>query len=121
LFGLDQAGQGAASNLAGLGEQYAGMGTNTVMGAAGQVGNYLLDKGQAAAQGTLGSNNAWQNALNQLGGMGQVYGGGMNLFGGAGGVGSTGFNFPSSYSSGMYNPITGQYGSGYQPPQQPNF
>jgi hypothetical protein len=117
LMGLTGAGQNAASNLAGIGTQYAGLGTNTIMGAAGNIGNYLLDKGTAAAQGSLGSANAWQGALNGIGQLGQIYGGGMNLFGGGGGGGGSGFTFPSNTVSdlGGFSGANNPYSSGYLP------
>lgn len=125
LFGLGQSGQQAGSNLAGLGEQYAGMGTNTVMGAAGQIGNYLLDKGTAAAQGTLGANNAWQGALNQFGQLGQIYGGNYNPFSNS----QSPISNPSLMSP-SYMPVTtgtqtlpapNLYGSSYQLPAALQF
>lgn len=66
LFSFAQGGLPAAQDITSLGSNYANQTGNIGMTTAANVGNLLAGGGNARAAGTIGSNNAWQNALGQL-------------------------------------------------------
>lgn len=61
----------AAQTLVGIQSGYADKSGNIGMGTAANIGNLITGAGNAQAAGTIGSNNAWQNALGQISNIGQ--------------------------------------------------
>jgi hypothetical protein len=72
-LGYGQMGAGAAGQQAGLGSTYAGQAGNLLGGQAQGIGDWLTQRGNAAAAGTVGGANAWQNALGQGTNLAQMY------------------------------------------------
>jgi hypothetical protein len=64
-LGYGQMGAGTAGQQGALGSQYAGLAGNLLGGQAQGIGDWLTQRGNAAAAGTVGGANAWQNALGQ--------------------------------------------------------
>jgi hypothetical protein len=73
-LGYGQLGSGAAQQQGLIGSQYANQAGNLLGGQAGNVGNWLTDAGNAAAAGTVGSANAWNQGIGQtMNNMMQLY------------------------------------------------
>jgi hypothetical protein len=72
-LGYGQMGAGAAGQQGALGSQYAGLAGNLLGGQAQGIGDWLTQRGNAAAAGTVGGANAWQNALGQGTNLAQMY------------------------------------------------
>jgi hypothetical protein len=73
LMGVGQLGLQAAGQQGALGSQYAGLAGNLLGGQAQGIGDWLTQRGNAAAAGTVGGANAWQNALGQGTNLAQMY------------------------------------------------
>jgi len=67
LAGLSGYGQNTANTLGALGQNYAGLASNTLMGAAGQQGEYATQGANATAAGQVGAANAWNAGIAGIG------------------------------------------------------
>lgn len=55
------------ANIAGFGQVGVNNSTNAIMMAGGNVGNAMINAGEARASGYVAQGNAWANAINQIG------------------------------------------------------
>jgi hypothetical protein len=67
------------ASIAGFGQVATNNSTGIIMGASGNIGNAMMNAGEARASGYIAQGNAWSNALNQIG-----QGAGYFNFGGGG-------------------------------------
>lgn len=72
------------ASIAGFGQTATNASTNVIVGTGQNVGNALVNAGEARASGYVAQGNAWSNAANQIG---MAYGSGM--FGGVASGGNT--------------------------------
>ena len=73
LSNLAQLGYGAASGQAGLGSTYANQAGGLLGQQATNIGDLITQGGNAAAAGTIGGANAWQQGLGGMANMAQLY------------------------------------------------
>lgn len=55
------------ASIAGFGQTATNNSSNAIMVAGGNVGNAMMNAGEARASGYVGQGNAWANAINQIG------------------------------------------------------
>lgn len=122
LGGLVSTGENAANMVGNAAGQFATSASNTVTGAANQIGSNMMGAGNAIAAGQVASSNAISNALNQSAtGLGRYFGTPTSTGGFAldpsvtnwqaptssfdtSGSGTTSFSQPASSVGGSYNP-----------------
>jgi hypothetical protein len=73
LMGVTGLGYGAAGNIAGLGTNFANTAGGMDMSIQEALNNLLMQGAGAQASGTMGSGNAWSNALGNIGNSIQSY------------------------------------------------
>lgn len=96
LASIAGVGQTTASGLAGLGADYASGITNTMLGSARSIGDMQTAAANARASGYIGSGNAWNSAIGNIGNSIMSIPSLLSAFGGGG-------NTP--YISPSYNPM----------------
>jgi hypothetical protein len=99
LANLAELGYGAAGQQAGLGSSYAGQAGSLLGSQATNIGDLYTQQGNAAAAGTVGSANAWQQPLNFGTNLAQMYFL-SRLYGGGGGTATGGAATGSSAGAG---------------------